>query len=175
MNKVKQAHIHLVFYTAILFLFTACGSVSETAGSITLEAVGSGPFFSGPNSLIAEYEVDLAAIEGLENVQKEQIESVKIKSIQVILNEDDDMDFSAFSSASMQMVSAAADMQTIGIKNPIDSKNLELTLQASEEVDIAEYFKGDKLSLVLDLDFTEDSYSEQLGAKVVMEVNVTHK
>ncbi len=172
MNKSKNRQFNLLVIIGAMLFCAACGSKTETPSTVTFEASATGPFFSGPNSLIAEYSVDLSALDGLKDVSKDQIDEIKISSVRVILNDENDMDFSSFSSATIQMVSSDVDMQTIAIKNPIETKTQELVFDLSDEVDIADYFKGEKLSLVLDLDFIEDSFIEEIGAQVIMDITV---
>lgn len=174
MKKVRLSIHYLFLLATVLVLFSACGPKNETTATITLEALGSGPFFSGPNSAIAEYEVDFSEIEGLQNISKQQIAEIKVRTINLKLNDESGMNFDAFSSATLQLVSSTTGMQTIAIKNPIASVNQELTLQVSDEADIAEYFKSDKFSLVLDLDFLEDSYEDEIGVIVDMEISVKY-
>ena len=174
MKKIKHLRINIFLLAVLVFALAACAPKNESSATLTFDANASGPFFSGPNSLIAEYDVDLSTIEGLEGVSKEQIKEINIKAVSVKLNMDEEVNFDAFSSASLQMVGADTDMQTIAIKNPIDSKNSEIALQVSEEADIVDYFKGQKFSVVLDLDFVEDSFSEEAGATITKEINVKH-
>lgn len=170
MNKFKS----FLFIAIGLLLFSACGPKSETIVTLQTEASAVGPFFAGPNSLIAEYKVDLSSIKGLENVSQEQIKEIKVNSVKVVLNESDEVTFDSFTSASLQMVGSTTEMKTIAIKNPIDSETRELTLEVSEEADVVDYFKNDKFSVVLDLDFVEDSYADEFGAIVELELTVKH-
>jgi hypothetical protein len=174
MKKIRKAHFNLFLITVAVFIFSACAPKKETTVSVQIEALGAGPFFSGPNSLIAEYAVTISDLKGLENVSKDQIKEIKIKSVSLDLNKAEDMKFDAFSSATLQIVGPDTDMQTIAIKNPIVSKNQKIVLQVSDEVDILDYFKGQKFSLVLDLNFVEDALIEEIGAVIVMEIIVKH-
>ncbi len=174
MNNIRKIHFRHVLLVLSVFLFTACGPKKETTVTFEVEAMATGPFFSGPNSLIAEYAVNVSDLKGLENVSKDQIKEIKIKSVSVGLNSEEDMNFDSFTNATLQLVGPDTDMQTIAIKNPIKSKGKEITLQVSNEADIVDYFKGQKFSVVLDLDFVEDSYIEEFGTVIVMEVIVKH-
>jgi|TARA_R110000737_G_scaffold347664_1_gene379702 hypothetical protein len=174
MKKIKKLPIYLTFLFLASFFLTSCAPKNETKVTLQLEALGAGPFFSGPNSLIAEYTVKLSDLKGLENVSKDQIKEIKIKSVSVSLNKEDDIKFDAFTSATLQIVGPNTDMQTVAIKNPIKSKNQEISLEVSDEVDIVDYFKGKKLSLVLDLNFIEDALIEEIGTVIEMELIVKH-
>ncbi len=174
MNKFKPLQMKFIIVAFGLLLFSACGPISETNVIIRTEASGMGPFFAGPNSLIAEYEVNLSAIEGLEDLSKDQLKEIKINSIKVTLNESDSLNFDFFTSASLQLVGSNTGMQSIAIKNPIDANGRELLLEVSEEADVVDYFKNDKFSLVLDLDFLDDSFDEEIGAIIVLDLNIKH-
>ena len=102
------------------------------------------------------------------------IKDIKINSISLNLNEADSINFASFSSASLQIVGSNTGMQTIAIKNPISSKTRELALQVSDEVKIVDYFKSEKFSLVLDLDFIDESYDEGIGAMIVMDLTIKY-
>ncbi len=174
MNKLTFTPIKSLFVGMGLLVFSACEPNQEAVVSITAEASAVGPFFAGPNSLIAEYQVDLSSFEGLRGVSMDHVKNIAINSIKVSLNEIEDLTFDSFASASLQIVSAKSDMQTIGIKNPIDPDNQELILQVSEETDVAKYFKNEKFSFVLDLDFLDDLYAEELSAIINLELIVKH-
>lgn len=175
MKRTNRFQLNFLFLAIFIFVLTSCSPTTETSTTLNIEASATGPFFSGPNSLIAEYEVDLASIEGLEGVSADQLKEIKIKSVNVMLIDTSGTTFDAYKSASLQMVSANTDMQTVAIKNPIDSNTRELTLQVSDDADIVDYFKGQKFSFVLDLDFIEDSFEEESVATINMEINVKHK
>lgn len=174
MKNIKLSSFNIALLGVVLFLFSACEPSNETQVQISVQSSAAGPFFPGPNSLMADYEVNLAALKGLENVSPERIKDIKINSISLNLNEADSINFASFSSASLQIVGSNTGMQTIAIKNPISSKTRELALQVSDEVKIVDYFKSEKFSLVLDLDFIDESYDEEIGAMIVMDLTIKY-
>lgn len=174
MNIMRFTLTKLFILGIILFLLSSCGTQHKTEVQISTKASAEGPFFAGPNSLIAEYQVDFSSIKGLENISKDQIKEIKINEITVTLNESNEFNFDAFTSASLQLVSSNTGMQAIAIKNPIESNKKESMLDVSNEVDLVEYFKNDKFSLVLDLDFIEDSYEEEIEAIIDLKLTIKH-
>jgi hypothetical protein len=174
MKKNNLLQLGTLLIGVFFLMLSACGPKIETAVSIQTEATAVGPFFAGPNSLIAEYEVDFASIEGLESRANQDLKEIKIRAINVRLRDQDSTSFEAFQSASLQLVGANTGMQSIAIKNPISSTGKEINLDVSDEADIVEFFKDDKFSLVLDLDFVDDSYAEELGATITLELTVKH-
>jgi len=175
MKKVINFPYRLLSVVLIVSFFVTCTPSTETKINLNTKATAMGPFFAGPNSLIAEYEVDLASIKGLENVSAKQIKEVKVNSIKLNLAKEEELDFSDIFSASLQIVSGTTGMQSIATKNPIESKGNELVMDVSSEVDLSEYLKDKQFSLVLDLDFAEDSYAEQIGAIIDLDLTVKHK
>ncbi|MFK7756455.1 MAG: hypothetical protein AB8B53_05935 [Flavobacteriales bacterium] len=174
MFNLKVFFFNFSLILAVSILITGCAPKAETTAVLEFNAVGSGPFFSGPNSLIAEYTVNLKDLEGLAEVSAEQIAEVKVKTISLVIEEDAEMNFGAFSNATLQLVSGNSAMQTIAIKNPISSSTNEISLDVSQEVDLAAYFKDEKFSLVLDLDFKEDLYEDDFGTTIDMQLSVKH-
>lgn len=174
MTRYRNSALKLFIMVTGMVLFAGCGAKNETAVNLKINAAGVGQFFAGPNSLMAEYPVDLSSIKGLEEVSKDQLKEIKINRITVLLDEIDGFKFDSFTSATLQLVGTNTGMQTIAIKNPINSNNLELVLEVSAEVDLVEYFKGDNFSLLLDLDFIEDSFAEKLSSTIDLELTVKH-
>lgn len=159
---------------ALVALMTACGSTVEQEVSLQLEAAAVGPFFAGPNSLIADYTVDYPSLFPDQAVTAKQIKSVGLKTATVQLNADS-LDFSAFTSASLQFVSDNEGMVSAAILNPIESNGQSITLQTSAEADLGTFFKGEAFTCVLDLDFKDDDYRDELSTTIEMTFNTTLK
>jgi hypothetical protein len=66
-------------------------------------------------------------------------------------------------------------MMSIGTKNPIESDGQSVNLSVSEEANLADYFKDENYSLVLDLEFKEDLYLDEVGATIDMKLIVKYK
>lgn len=160
---------------AALMLFYACAKQAEAEASQEAKAVASGPFFEGPNSLIAEKQVDLAQLlEGV-SLTNEQLNSVELLAVNVELRAIDSLDFSIFSDASLSIVSPDQEMISIATLNPIETDGQKIELSASQEADLAEYFKGENYSLILDLGLKEDVYLDEMGAKINLKLNIKYK
>ncbi len=174
---VLRKHIlnFLIILGLAAMVMASCTPKQETSISISAEATAQGPFFTGPNSLINEYTLDLSTIKGLENVSLDAISQVKLSASTVKLRTKDGLNFTNFQSAGLQLVGKNTGMQTIAIKNPIISTGQQIKLDISQEAELTEYFKGGSFSIVLDLDFKEDSYEEEIGAVIDFDLSVTHK
>lgn len=160
----------------LLALFVAACSPTKTESTTmnaTAEAVG--PFFMGVNSLTADYQVDLSSLVSAENLDPKKLKDIKLKSITVELDDEAGMEMVDINSASLQIVSDDVEMKSIAVKNPISDEGLSTNLDVSEEAEISEYFKQDYFTLVLDLDFKDDSYVEELAAELKIDLEISYK
>ena len=168
-------NIFMPVVLATLMLFYACAKKIEAESSQESEAVASGPFFAGPNSLIAEKEVKLSQLVGGVELTNEQLKSIQLLAVDVELRAIDSIDFSIFNDASLSIVSPDQEMISIATLNPIETSEQSIALSASKEADLAEYFKGENYSLILDLGLKEDLYLDEMGAKIHLKLNITYK
>ncbi len=169
---IKVLNLSMVLCLAVFLL--SCGAKHEAGSSLNTEAKATGPFFAGPNSLIIEVTVDYSAMNGLDNVAANDVAEVILKGAKVNMPSGSELDFSAFGSASLQIVSGNTEMKTLAILNPITTSKNSITLETGEDTDLTEYFKAGKFSLVLDLDFNEDYYEDEIGAVLDLELSVKH-
>jgi len=165
----------LFFGLASVLLFDACAPSQQSKAEIEAEATASGPFFTGPNSLIAEQEVQFDQLIDGKELKAEQLQSVKLKDITIDLRPSDSIDFSFFDDASLSIVGSEVEMLSLGTLNPIESDGKSIQMQSSEEAELKEYFKAGKFSLVLDLGLNEDLYLEELGATIDMKLTIKYK
>ena len=174
--KIKKI-ISAVLYTFLVVLF-ACKPATETAVTINFDASASGPFFVGPNSLIAEYNIKEISEDKLQELNLDHLQLVSIQKIKATLkstNESgDSILYDSFSNASLQMVSPNFSMQSVGTKNPIASTSSVLNLNVVDGIDAKDYFKDKQFSLVLDLDFKEDLFINNVEAQVEIEFLLKH-
>ncbi len=156
-------------------IINACTPPQQAESNLKVEAITSGPFFEGPNSLIAEEEVKFDQLIDGQNLSADQLKSVKIQSVGVTLRAMDSLDFTYFNDASISIVSPEIDMMSIATINPIESDGQSISLQTSEEAELVDYFKSGKYSLVLDLGLNQDIYIGELGATIDIKLNVEYK
>jgi len=171
MKAKDKLKIFLAVFIGIITL-AACHPTIDQAAELELNASAEGPFFEGPNSLMAEYEVDVNKLLKSEEFQLDDFSEVKIKDVSLSLLEEDSMSMESFSSASLSIVSKNESMTTIAILNPINTAENEITLSSSEEADLAPFFREGKFTLVVDWDFKEDEYSEQMNSKIKMNLDL---
>lgn len=159
----------------LALIMNACSPPQESESKIQADAIASGPFFSGPNSLIAEQEVDFDQLVEGKSLTAKQLKSVKLKVVSVSLRAIDSIDFSYFDDASLSIVGSDIEMMSIATVNPIESDAQRIRLQVSEEAELVDYFKSGKYSLVLDLGLNQDLYLNELGATIDITLKLEYK
>lgn len=162
----------LLFFVACLML-TGCANYKTNTSDIKATVAADGPFFAGSNSLIGAFELDMAYI--LEDPTFQEIEHISINEITVELANNQDISLDQFTSAAMQLVSDNNSMTSIAIMNPIKVSNNQLKLTVSNDADVDAFFKEGKFSVLLDLDFKDDSYVEELKAEIKMNLTIEYK
>lgn len=160
------------FLIMISLMLSACTSTTMEKASLETTVMAYGPFFEGPNSLMVDYEVDMAELLQKEGYTATDIQSVSINEIKIALLESDSISADAFSSAALSIVSSNEGMTSIANLNPIESASNELTLTSSDEVDLAPFFNEGKFTLVLDWNFNEDDYRDELSSTINMNLNL---
>ena len=154
-----------------LIFSVACTSTTTQTATLEIPVSADGPFFSGPNSLMGNYAVQLNSLLENESITADKISSATVTKVVVTLNETDSIDLSQFTSASLQFVSDNAAMETIAILNPVVGSGNTIELTTSAEVDVAKYFKEPTFTAVLDWDFVEDDYRDALQSTVTMNLS----
>lgn len=162
----------------ILSTFTlalwSCGTAVDRPISIKLETTAEGPFFAGPNSLIGDYAVDLDVLFPGQNVTAEQISSVSPTGVTIRLR-GDSINFSAFNSATIQFVSETESMVTVANINPLNSSDMIVSLQTATDASLETFFKQKAFTCVVDLDFKEDDYRDNLTTEISIDFTATIK
>jgi len=167
----------IAFFAGLALLVAQSACTPATTETVTLQAQceATGPFFSGPNSLMANYEPNLEELLGKEGIKQENITAAKVKSVEVSLSEGSDVDLEMINSASLQMVSDDLEMVGVAVQNPVDPSQGTLALQVSNEVELKPFFKVSSFTFVLDLDLKEDAYVDALSANVEVTLDVSYK
>jgi hypothetical protein len=174
-TNLKRLSLFVLAALSMVLIMNACTPPQAADSQIQAEAIASGPFFSGPNSLIAEQEVNYEQFVEGQNLSATQLKSVKLKEVSVTLRAADSIDFSYFDDASLSIVGSDIEMMSIATLNPIESEGQNIRLGVSEEAELADYFKAGNYSLVLDLGLNEDLYLNELGATIDITLNVEYK
>ena len=154
-------------------LLVGCGNYKTKTNDIKIDVSAEGPFSAGSNSLIGELQFD--GKDFLEDADFNEIANVRINGISVEMQEGQEMSLDQFTSASIQLVSNNNPMTSVGIMNPIEVVDDELSMTISDEADVTSFFQDGKFSILLDLDFMEDSYIEQLEAELELSLTIEYK
>jgi len=152
-------------------ILTACGKTEEHEATISVKASGNGPFFAGPNSLMANYTVDLASLIEGQSFTAADIKKVGVKAVNVSIPTTDSIGLDSFNNVGVQLVSDNAPMTNIAILNPINTEGTAVVLNSSAEVDIADFFKQESFTILVDWDFKEDSWRANLNSNVELQLN----
>ncbi len=160
---------------AAMVFINSCGTTSNNTVSLNFEATAEGPFFTGPNSLMCEYTVDLSNLVEGKEVNAEDIKKVNLISAQIDLSKNDSLNLTAFNSASLQFVSKNEPMTSFAVLNPIENQGNTTQLNVSSEADLAPYFKENSMTLVLDLELKEDAFTDHLTAEIKLDLNLEIK
>lgn len=155
-----------------IFLFASCTSTSDQSAQLKTEAVAMGPFFGGPNSLIAEVDNNTSSAWVEIEVENEKIKEAYLSNITVDLAGNDSLDLSMFNSVSVSIVSQDEPMTNIAVKNPIEEDGTQIVLDISDEADIAPFLKSGKFTLVLDWDFLDDDFREEMNNMILIDMNL---
>tara|TARA_R110002072_G_scaffold13698_5_gene57493 strand:+ start:470 stop:976 length:507 start_codon:yes stop_codon:yes gene_type:complete len=167
--KIRKA---LLFLMSSLLL-VGCGNYKTKTSEIKTTVMAEGPFFEGSNSLIGEVQLNYS--EFLEDKEFNKVAEVTINQITVELEDNQELSLEQFSSAAIQLVSDNSPMTSIAIMNPIKINDNKLQLTVSNEAKVTSFFQEEKFSLLLDLDFKEDSYAEELKATIKINLSIEYK
>ncbi len=177
MTQKLALHFTLIFCSMLMALTQqSCAPVETSEVNITETLTSEGPYFSGANSFMSDYKVDLNNLVSEKTIEAENISSVKLNEAVISIPEGGAISFDQFVSATLQMVSDDLSMTTIAILNPLpmDQSNT-IKLVVSESAELGEYFKEPNFTILLDLDFKEDDYSEAMSFDLDLTLNVEHK
>jgi len=173
-NIHKSPRLLFVIFT-VVYIFTSCEKTKTTSAEYNVDLNASGPFFQGGNSFIADFKPDLSKISSETAIANENLKSIGIKKAIVTLNPNDSISFEMFNSATLQLVSDNIAMQSIAVLNPISTSENQIELTVSNEVELLDFFKEEVFTVLLDLDFAEDDYKDDMNVELKLELNIDYK
>ncbi|MFM7104751.1 MAG: hypothetical protein ACKOW8_04455, partial [Flavobacteriales bacterium] len=121
-----------------LFMVSCSERITKKIEINNLMVSAEGPLFEGPNTLQATHVIDWEKIEG--GIVPEQIESVKITKAD-ISSESDTIMFDGIRNMVLQITGSKAQMQKLGVVNPLPSGVNKVQITPSADADLAENFK----------------------------------
>lgn len=176
MQHIRLLFVPLMAVTLLLFSLQSCAPAETKEVSLKLNLASEGPYFSGGNSFMNDYSVDLTQLISEKSLTANEINSVKLKTASVHIPSGEAANFNQFVNASLQVVSSDLPMTTIAILNPIpDDQTNTIQLVVSESAELSDYFKAPGFTFLLDLDFKEDDYSDSMNFTIDLTLTVEHK
>jgi hypothetical protein len=141
----------------IAITFFSCGqSQNHTFTIENVELSSEGPLFQGINTATGMYEVDLEEFLNSIGAQISDIRQAKLLSAELIIM--DSMNFNIIGDVSLLLAGENTEMKSLAVLNPIPDDVTKIQLQIAEEQSkIANYFKEENLTFVVDLDLLQDT------------------
>lgn len=151
-----------VIVLSLALLGCAGGGEKSNIDTGKVVLVASGPLYEGPNTATAEW------IPAKESVEGKEITSARVSKIRLTgtgLHAD------LFSDITFSLTAPGADMQRVGVLNPVVVGDSIWELQVAEEQkNIEDFFTGKPITLVADVNLKVDLEADlNLTAEVVFE------
>ena len=154
----------------VLFVLSSCQEdLKKVYVMKDIQLMAEGPLFDGPNTLQANYTIDLNQIE--EGLDLAKIKSVKLKKAEV--STEDSLGFDNVRNFVLQLTSSDAQMEKIAVLNPVEKGAQKVNLSASEECDLLDNFQQREIIIILDADIVGDMESN-LSYKGNFEFEITY-
>jgi len=143
-----------LFLSALFLIFlSSCGTEIKKNYIINdVKLFAEGPLFDGPNTLQANYSLDLASVDPA--LVQENIKSVKLVKAQISTS--DSLGFDRIRSLVFQATSADVGLQQLAVINPIPKELKTAILTPSSIADMKELFRQKQITLILDADLEGD-------------------
>jgi hypothetical protein len=162
----------LPFIVSSLLLLTACSKqevVTFNTGEVSMLA--SGPLMEGSNTAQGEFQ---PALEQWLKEKGASLADVKdAKLVKASLTLPDSMNSSLLSEITLHLAAEKADMQKVGVLNPVPESQTALSLQvAQEQKHIADFLRQSTMTFVADINVKTDTMPD-LPIKGVFEFQLT--
>lgn len=161
----------LLPFTCALIL-GACASsevLSFTTGEVQLLA--SGPLMEGSNTAQGEYQPALEQWLQSKGASLADVREAKLVKASLVLP--DSMNSSLMSEITLHLAAEKADMQKVGVLNPVPEGQTGLVLQtAQEQKNIADFLRQPSMTFVADINLKKDTLPD-LHLKGMFEFQIT--
>lgn len=148
------------FYTYFLLVIflTSCGRVETyTFSTGDVEITATGPLFEGANTATGDYTIDLSVFLEEHGAEIGDISEAKLKSAQLTIL--DSLNFNFVDGISLLIASDVADMQNVGVLNPVPDDQTQVDVQVAEEQsNLDAFFKESMMTYVIDFNITQDTF-----------------
>lgn len=148
--------IYALFLSAIFLI--SCGQVeTHTFSTGDVEITASGPLFEGANTATGDYTIDLSGFLEEHGAEIGDISEAKLKSAQLTIL--DSLNFNFVDGISLSIAGDVADMQNVGVLNPVPDDQTKVDIQVAEEQSkIDAFFKESMMTYVVDFNISQDTF-----------------
>jgi hypothetical protein len=165
----------LLFNLAICtLLFAACAqpeTVTFSTGEVSLTA--SGPLMEGSNTAQGEYTPALEQFLKTKGATLADVTDATLTKATLMLP--DSMNSSLISEITLQLAAEKADMQKVGVMNPVPEGQTTLELKTAQEQEkIADFLRQPNMTFVADINIKKDT-TPDLNLKGMFEFQITIK
>lgn len=160
----------LAYASLILLLLPSCQNNGTTHSlEISQNVTAEGPFFEGPNTFQANLKLSESP-----NWDKSWVisELKKGTAKALVVSTLDSNNFDVYNSVSVQLLAKDLPMISLGAMSSLPTAQNQLQIELSQEADITEYLKADDITLILDIDFKNEDYTEQLNFPITLNLTV---
>lgn len=161
-----------LFLLSCALFFVACGS-SEVCSFTTEEVsmLASGPLMEGSNTAQGEYQPALEKWLQSKGASMADVREAKLVKASLVLP--DSMNSSLISEITLHLAAEKADMQKVGVLNPVPEGQTGLVLQtAQEQKKIADFLRQPSMTFVADINVKKDTMPD-LHLKGIFEFQIT--
>lgn len=136
---------------ALLFLISCTETETKTITSTSIE-MSDDYLMEGSNTVTGVWIVDL------EDVRIDKVESAKVKSVNIEMQQPDNS--TIVSGVIMQLAASGTSMQRVGVLNPVpeEQKVFQLTIAEKQE-NLVDLLKQEEITFVADINLSEEPTS----------------
>jgi len=164
----------LLFLFPFALFLVACSSsevLSFTTGEVSILA--SGPLMEGSNTAQGEYQPALEQWLQSKGASMADVREAKLLKASLLLP--DSMNSSLMSEITLHLAAEKADMQKVGVLNPVPEGQTGLVLQtAQDQKNIADFLRQPSMTFVADINVKKDTLPD-LHLKGIFEFQITLK
>ncbi len=151
---MKKSNLYsMLALSAAILVLSSCGSkISKPYEVNDVTLIAEGPLFEGSNTLQATTELDLS--KAADWAKADNVHGCKISKI--VLSTEDSLGFDMLNNIIVQVVSEKAGMVQIGVLNPIEKGQKQITLNVAKDADLKHIFEQKDMTIVADADLIGD-------------------
>lgn len=166
---MKDLLLLVVFFSLFLAACTHSEVVIFTTGEVDL--VASGPLMEGSNTAQGEYQPALEQWLKSKDANLADLRDAKLVKASFVLP--DSMNSSLISEITLHLAAENADMQKVGVLNPVPEGQTGIALQiAQDQKRIADFLRQPNMTFVADINIKKDTMPD-MHLKGIFEFQIT--